>query len=77
MSRAEYFERLAEAFEAGLISEEAYNAGVDNADIFCDDDYEQLPEWYAEIEYADPWGDPEAYEGMRFDDMNYLRYTER
>lgn len=80
MSRTEYINRLTEAYEAGDIDETQYFVGIDNASIVCDDDDyrdERLPEWYAEVEYADPWTDPYAYEGMRFDDMNYLRYMER
>ena len=37
---------------------------------------DQLPDTYAEIDYGDR-EDAEAYEGARWDDMNYLRYTER
>ena len=80
MTRAEYIDRLKAAYEADEIDETQYLVGVDMADIVCDDDdYRdpRLPEWYAEVEYDDPWGDPEAYEGMRFDDMNYMRYMER
>lgn len=81
MNRAEYMKRLEEAYAAGRISEEAYDAGIMNADIFCDDDeeedaYSPLPNTYAEIEYAD-MDAPEAILGARFDDMNYIRYTER
>lgn len=35
-----------------------------------------LPKNYAEIEYDD-FESAEAIEGAKFDDMNYLRYTER
>ena len=35
-----------------------------------------LPSTYAEVEYDD-FDNPEAVDGARFDDMNYLRYTER
>ena len=77
----EYMARLNEALEAGRISEDAYNAAVDNASIFCDDEDEDdwpdnLPETYAEIEYDD-FDDPEAILGARFDDLNYMRYMER
>ncbi len=73
--------RLEEAYAEGRISEEAYDAGIMNADIFCDDDddddyYCNLPDTYAEIEYDD-MDAPEAILGARFDDMNYLRYMER
>lgn len=38
-----------------------------------------LPKTYAEIEYTSEQleNDPIAIEGARFDDMNYLHYTER
>lgn len=35
-----------------------------------------LPDTYAELEYSD-YDSPEAVDGSRWDDMNYLRYTER
>ena len=65
-----------EAFNAGRISEEAYDAMVINADIFCYDDGYGLPRTYAEIEYDD-FDDPEAIEGAKWDDMNYRHYMER
>ena len=51
---------------------------VENADVFCDEDEREysLPSTYAEVEY-DNFDNPEAIDGARFDDMNYLRYTER
>lgn len=82
MNRQEYMKRLEEAYSAGRISEEAYDAGIMNADIFCDDDEDdclyltQIPETYAEIEYED-MDSPEAILGARFDDLNYMRYLER
>jgi len=46
--------------------------------MVCDDDYddERFPDDYAEVEYDD-FDDPEAVIGARWDDMNYLRYSER
>ena len=83
MKRSEYIGRLREAFAEDRISEEAFWAALDNADIFCDEDEDEehfdddrLPDGYAEIEYDD-FDDPEAILGARFDDMNYLRYRER
>ncbi len=38
MTRNEYFKNLREAWEKGKISEEAYDAGIRNAEYFCDDD---------------------------------------
>lgn len=80
MKRSEYMKRALEARDSGRVSEEAYDAILLNADIFCDDDDDQehdnLPDTYAEIDYDD-FDDPEAVDGARFDDWNYLRYTER
>jgi hypothetical protein len=78
MTRSEYMERAFEALNEGRITEEAYDAMVMNADIFCeeDDDEYGLPRTYAEIEYDDT-DSLEAYEGMKFDDANYSRYRER
>ena len=84
MNRQEYMKRLEEAYSAGRISAEAYDAGIMNADVFCDDDDDeddclflsQIPETYAEIEYED-MDSPEAILGARFDDLNYMRYLER
>lgn len=41
MRRSEYLKRLEEAHSAGKISAEAYDAGVINADAFCDDEEEE------------------------------------
>ena len=73
--------RLEQAYTSGRIDGAAYDAGVINADIFCDDDEEQgdrygLPSTYAEVEYSD-LDTQEAYEGCRFDDRNFMRYMER
>lgn len=42
------------------------------------EDHEEygLPSWYAEVEYED-LNSLEAVQGMKFDDMNYMRYMER
>ena len=77
MNKREYLKRAFDAYNEGRIDEETYDAMIQNADIFCDDDdHDNLPETYAEIEYDD-FDDPEAIEGARWDDMNYLHYTER
>ena len=79
MNRKEYLKRAFEALNEGRIDEETYDAMVMNADIFCEDDEDDrygLPETYAEIEYDD-FDDPEAIDGARWDDMNYLHYIER
>ena len=41
MSRAEYLKRLEDAYSAGRISAEAYDAGIMNADAFCDEEEEE------------------------------------
>lgn len=80
MTFTEYRNKLIEALDAGRIDEDAFNAAMDNADIFCDDDEDDdeygLPDTYAEIDYGDR-EDAEAYEGSRWDDMNYNFYMER
>lgn len=78
MTRSEYMKRAFDALNEGRISEEAYDAMLENADVFCEDDEPSygLPRTYAEIEYDD-FDDPEAIEGARWDDMNYNYYMER
>lgn len=81
MTRERYFQKAQKLYDSGEISGEVYDAMILNADQFCDDDEEEgaqygLPATYAEIEYDD-FDNPEAIDGARFDDMNYLRYTER
>lgn len=79
MTRAEYMKRALDAWSAGRIDEETYDAMILNADVFCDEDDdtdERLPDTYAEIEYED-FDDPEAIEGAKWDDQNYLHYMER
>lgn len=78
MKKSEYMQRALEAYNEGRISEEVYDSMVMNADGFCDQDEMEygLPSTYAEVEYDD-FDNPEAIAGARFDDMNYLRYTER
>ena len=78
MKRSEYLQRAFEAYSEGRISSEVYDSMVENADVFCDEDEREyvLPSTYAEVEYDD-LDNPEAIAGARFDDMNYLRYTER
>ena len=82
MTRSEYLKRALNALTECRITDEAYDAMLMNADIFCDDDdedcdmYSQIPDTYAEIEYDD-LDSPEAIAGMRFDDLNFSRYMER
>lgn len=78
MRRTEYLQKALEAYNAGRISSEVYDNMVENADVFCDDDEREygLPSTYAEVEYDD-FDNPEAVDGARFDDMNFLRYMER
>ena len=82
MKTGEYMRHALDLFDSGKISAEVYDAIVQNADIFCDDDDDddcddpRFPDSYAEIEYDD-FDDPEAILGSRFDDMNFLRHFER
>ena len=78
MKRSEYLQRAFDAYNEGRVSEEVYDSMVMNADVFCHEDEREygLPSTYAEVEYDD-FDNPEAIAGARFDDMNYLRYTER
>ena len=81
MSFTEYRNHLIAALDSGRIDEDAFNAAMDNADIFCDDEDDDdigygLPSTYAEIDYGDR-EDAEAYYGSRWDDMNYIHYMER
>ena len=78
MKRSEYLQRAFDAYNEGRISEEVYDSMVMNADVFSDEVERAygLPSTYAEVEYDD-FDNPEAIAGARFDDMNYLRYTER
>ncbi len=82
MKRSEYFKKAADLYGSGQVSGEVYDAMIMNAGIFCDDEEDEdayqggLPPWYAEVEYSD-FDNPEAVDGARFDDMNYIRYMER
>lgn len=77
MKRDTYFDTAQKLLAEGKIDEDVFNAMLENADAFVEDDYDdQIPSTYAEIEYDD-FDDPEAIMGARFDDMNYLRYFER
>ena len=81
MKRSEYFKRAADLYGSGKVSGEVYDAMIMNADSFCDDEEDEdgyqggLPDTYAEVGYSD-FDNPEAVDGARFGDMNYLRYTE-
>ena len=78
MKKSEYLQRAFDAYNAGRVDADTYDAMVENADIFCDEDGgdDRLPSWYAEVEYDD-FDNPEAIEGAKFDDINFRRYTER
>lgn len=63
--------------ESGCTDEKAMDKAYELCDALDDMIRESnLPSTYAEIEYED-FDSPEAIDGARFDDMNYLRYTER
>ena len=38
MKRSEYLEKAFEAYSSGKVSEEAYDAMIMNADVFCEDE---------------------------------------
>jgi hypothetical protein len=77
MNKSEYLQRALEAYDTGRVDADTYDAMVENADIFCDEDEDdRLPSWYAEVEY-DNFDNPEAVEGAKFDDINLRRYMER
>ena len=80
MKRSDYMKQAFDAYNSGRIDADTYDCMIQNADIFCDDDEDDeddgLPSTYAEVEYDD-FDDPEAIDGARWDDMNYLFYTER
>lgn len=74
MDRYEMAALLADCVDRGEISEEAAGAVLNAFDNYSPKGF--LPETYAEVDYGDR-DDAEAADGMRFDDMNYLRYRER
>ncbi|MGE4353536.1 MAG: hypothetical protein AB7D36_05580 [Oscillospiraceae bacterium] len=78
MTRNEYFKRAQAAYDSGRVSAEVYDCMILSADEFCEDnnDCDGLPCTYAEIEYSN-FDNAEAIDGAKFDDFNYLRYTER
>lgn len=41
MVKSEYLKQLFKLYNSGEISEEVYDAGVMNADIFCDEESEE------------------------------------
>lgn len=41
MVKSEYLKQLFKLYNSGEISKEAYDAGVINADIFCDEESEE------------------------------------
>lgn len=80
MNRSEYMQRAFEAFNSGRIDADTYDAMLENADVFCEDEAAGgLPATYAEVEYTSEDFDcnPEAIDGARWDDANYLHYMER
>lgn len=80
MTRYDYIKSVQDAYDSGRVDGATYDIMMQNADIFTDDEFDdehyQLPPSYSEIEYND-FDDMEAVMGARFDDLNYLRYTER
>ena len=76
MNRDKYIRIACELYNTGEITGDVYDAIILNADEFCDDDDDQLPPTYSEIEYDD-MEDPEAILGSRWDDANFSHYIER
>lgn len=74
MERQELLEILALGVTRGEISEESADAVLNLFDERVS--FSSIPDTYAEIDYGDR-DDSEAADGMRFDDMNLLRYRER
>lgn len=73
MERADMIAILSACYARGEISQIAVDA-VMNA--FDSTEGSFPSDYHAEIDYGDR-EDAEAIDGMRFDDMNYLRYRER
>lgn len=78
-------ERLGLSYEDGQVTYWAYDIEADEIydfdtrserDRFISVEDDRLPTGYAEIEYAD-MDSCEAHMGMKFDDMNFMRYMER
>ena len=76
MDKDKYMRIACELYNTGEITGEIYDAMILNADEFCDDDDDQFPPTYSEIEYDD-MEDPEAILGSRWDDANFSHYIER
>lgn len=74
MERQELLEILTLGISRGEISEESADAVLSLFDERVS--FSFIPDTYAEVDYGDR-DDAEAIDGMRFDDMNYLRYRER
>lgn len=63
--------------ESGCSDEQAMDKAYDLCDALDDMIRESnLPSTYAEIDYED-FDNPEAIDGARWDDMNYMHYMER
>ena len=70
MDKDKYMRIACELYNTGEITGEIYDAMILNADEFCDDDDDdQLPPTYSEIEYDDL--------GSWWDDANFSYYMER
>ena len=79
MSYKDYIQAINNAYLNGCISESVRDCFVEHSNAIYNHMEEHthgLPKTYAEIEYED-FDSAEAVDGARFDDMNYLRYTER
>ena len=76
MTRAEYLNQIDKLYDEGKIDYDTYVAMNESVDLLDFNGDSRFPDTYAEIDYED-MDSIEAYEGCRFDDMNYLRHFER
>lgn len=68
----EIIAELDELYRCGQLSRSTYYSLMEAFEPA----FPQIPHTYAEIDYGDR-EDAEAYDGSRWDDMNYLHYFER
>lgn len=78
MTRSEYMQQIEELYANGELDDDAMDAMVLAADkMHFDPEPDcRFPKGYTEIDYKD-FDNPEAIDGAKFDDRNFLRYFER
>ena len=79
MSKYDIINAAFDAYQNGEMTREAYENMCSIAGELDEPDTdERFPEAYAEVDYGERvFYDPEAMDGARFDDSNFLRYYER